>query len=218
MLFHDPRNWLVLLGFVCQGYSWENPSISIFILVLFWALCLQIRHLKVALSQRLEAFILLISLIGFKLMSDVIESGYTNLMFLGGNVLLVYQIIHLIGSGDRRQQRTSIIVAIMHIGVGTQFIFDYKAIPIILVSLILIPKALHAVESEYFVSDTTLQRSRSSLLETIVLACLMIIFFLGFPRFRLLAETGNQLLGSQERGPLSSEVDMAGSSGGVAND
>ena len=134
-------------------------------------------------------------------------------MFVGGNVLLVYQIIHLLSPCGLRQKRISILIAIMHIGVGTQFIFDYKAFTILLASFFLIPRALYLMDSEYFTEDTAGRYSRKHFLERIVLACLMVLFFLVFPRFSFQARTSNQFLNSPGGGRLSEEVDMARSVG-----
>ena len=153
------------------------------------------------------------SFIGFKGLSDIIGFGYTNLMFLGGNVLLVYQILHLFGPSDLRQKRISILIAIMHIGVGTQFIFDYKAFTILLASFFLIPRTLWVMDSEYFAEDVSSKYTRKNSKEFVTLACLMIIFFLTFPRFSFKARTANQLLASPQGGRLSEEVDMARSVG-----
>ena len=213
MTFRNPRNLLILLGFVCQGYSWEVSLVPL-IFIGLWGLSIYIGSQKTVIPQWLEALALLVSFVGFKLISDLLGFGYTNLMFLGGNVLLVYQIIHLLGPSDLREKRISILIAIMHIGVGTQFIFDYKAFTILLASFFLIPRTLYIMDSEYYSEDTATKYSRRNIVERIVLACLMILFFMLFPRFSLQTGGANQLLSSSSRGgPLSQEVDMTRSVG-----
>ena len=181
-----------------------------------WVVCLRIKQRKPLVSQHVEAFLIFVSFFGFKFVSNMLGFGYTNLMFLGGNVLLVYQIFHLLGHEDLRQKRVATMVAIMHLGVGTQFVFDYKAFAILVAAVILIPRALYSVESTHFSGRTIEKTPNRGFVEIAVLSCLMIVFFLGFPRFGFQARATQQLAGAQQRGPLSSEVDMArsGAEGG----
>ncbi len=211
MRYSDPKNLLILVGLICQGFSWEIAPVPLS-LVAVWFLALRIGKQSWTLSSEIEASIILCAFLAIKFISSQIGLGYNTLIFLGGNVLLIYQIMRLVCKSDNRQKHLSILVAIMHIGIGTQVIFDFKILLMLIASVILIPKSLHRIDSERFGSGKI--HPIPKLKKQLFIVCLLsIVFFLLFPRFGLRNRGASQLIGGQGQGPLSKELDMSGSAG-----
>ncbi len=211
MLFRDPKNLLILVGLICQGFSWEITPVPL-MLIIIWFLGLKIGKQSQQLSPEIEALIILCAFLAIKLVSSQIGLGYNKLIFLGGNVLLTYQLLRLICKSDNRQKHLSVLVAVMHIGIGTQVIFDFKIFIILITSVILIPKSLHQIESEGF-GNGKIHPIPKLKKQLSIVFLLSIVFFLLFPRFGVKSRGTSQLIGGQGQGPLSKELDMSGSAG-----
>ncbi len=215
MNYRDPRHLLILVGCICQGYSWENSIVPL-IYASLWFLAVKRQRQTPLISQDVEALVLLISFAFFKMMWVGYSFGHNQLIFLGGNLLFAYQIIHLLEPPRLRQKKISVLVAVMHIGVGTQVIFDYKAAIILLAALVLVPKSLYALASDRFTPAQTHDVTPLNPRNYVFLAIMTILFFLIFPRFGFQNRATGQLFGVP--GPLTRDLDTSSSGTGSGDD
>ncbi len=215
MRYTEPRNLLILLGLICQGFSWEVDYVPVVYAVLWW-ICLRQRREKPLVSRDIEALLLLAACGTFKYLSATWEIGHNVMIFVGGNSLFVYQLVHLLERPVPRTRDLSVLVALIHIGVGTQVVFDYKAFVILCAFLVVGPKALTALENERYgqsAQSTSPFAVRLRFREICGLALLTVTFFVSFPRFNFQARPPSQLLGGGGRGPLDQQMDMSDSAG-----
>lgn len=208
--FLNPLNMLILLGLVCQGYTWDTHVVPIG-LALIWFLCVRFRFTGMRLTPDGEALFVLLAFIVVKFLSSRYEIGYNRWIFLGGNVLAVYQVLRLLApSFTQRQQKLSVLVALMHLGVGTQVLFDFRIFIIFVVAAITIPKAFYDLESERYNKGASAEVGLALRVKDLAyIAIAAIVFFLIFPRVRFQSAGAAGFAGIRGGGgPLDRELDM----------
>ena len=201
----NPLNLLILVGLICQGYSWPGETIPV-VLTIVWACCIKWGWQTRVVRQEVEALIILGSFLVIKLVSAEFGYGFNRLIFLGGNVLLIYQIMRLLIFSNLRQKKLSLLVAIMHIGIGTQVIFDFKILIVLVVSTVLIPKSLFAIESEKFNQHNSQAHHFPLGKVCASIVVFSIVFFLLFPRLGFQTRGASPFGGGRGQGPLSREI------------
>ena len=206
--FKKPLNLLILLGFISQGFSWENYFMPIFYCSV-WLFAIRFRKKKQFISQGIELFIFFISLV-FSI-KFIGHNSYTRLLAMG-NALFVLQAMRLMWPLDKRNKKLAVMIAVTHIAVGSQFIVDYSFILVLAASITLIPKSLFAIESEGF-RGVTPPRSfgRGKVVYPAIIA-VMILFFLIFPRKKFIS--GKEAGMIMTEGPMTAKMDTV--SGGSA--
>jgi Transglutaminase-like superfamily/Domain of unknown function (DUF4129)/TgpA N-terminal domain len=141
------RNQLILLGFICQGLTWDDyflPLANIFL----WLLCLGPLRARLRLSVGVECLLLFGGCLGALGLGRWL--GRDTHFFIGHGLTLM-QAARLLRPLDRRERVFSILMACFQLGVACAFLFDLRFIPIFLASLILLPKAFMELEAEAFV-------------------------------------------------------------------
>ena len=156
---------------------------------LVWFAALYMRREKQFISQSLELIIFFGSLVfSIKFLG---HNSYYKLLAMG-NALFVLQAMRLLWPLNRRDRRMAVMIAVTHLAVGSQFIVDYSFLIILLASIVLIPKALYSVEAEDIQGVAPPRTFGRGAMVYPVIAILMIIFFLLFPRTKFISakETG----------------------------
>ncbi len=177
-------NLLILTGIICQGYSWDNIWAPM-VYALLGILAMAHTPKKNIFSPNFKALILLVAFLFFKSMSVYWGYGFNKLIYLAGNFLFVYQVINLLEDSTLREKKTAFLVALIHIGAGTQVIVDFKALIMIGAALILIPLTLKSMACAEFPKFATYKTTKiyPQFKECLILAVMMSIFFVAFPRF-----------------------------------
>ncbi len=206
--FKDPLNLLTLVGFICQGLAWEDAAMP-FLFAGLWCLCIMVKRNKHLISEHME---LLFFMLAFLL--SLIYGGqgggtrfsyyYTKTMSVG-NSLLVLQAMRLLRPISKREKLFSCAMSITLLAIGSHFMVDYPFILILAAALILIPKALNHTmqEGRNHFRPFRLMENRGSY---ILLVILMAAFFVVFPRRRIYATPGMNVLMSA-RGAIQPELD-----------
>ncbi len=204
----NPRQLLILLGFVCQGFVWDNYFAWIGY-ALIWFFCIKFRFEKRMLSPVIEGGIF------FMAFFLAVKFGGRNILFksLGiGNSLTVLQVIWLLQPISRREKRYTIAIALTQLAIGSQVIFGYGFAAILISALLLLPRALYDVEEEETRGGTGSRWVPYGKLAFTVIAILTVMFFLFFPRRQLFDTRGTNLIRSRMMQP---QLDT--SSGGSQN-
>jgi hypothetical protein len=180
--FNNPLNLLILLGFICQGFSWENSFVPFFYCAV-WFLAIFMQRERQFLSQSIELLIFFLSLIlSIKFIG---HNSYSRLLAMG-NALFVLQAMRLMWPLEKRKKRMAVMIAVTHIAVGSQFIVDYSFILVLIFSIILIPKSLFSIESEGFQGIAPRTFGKNKIIYPSI-TFIMIIFFLIFPRRKFIS-------------------------------
>ncbi len=172
------RHQLILLGFICQAFSWDDYVLPL-LSVLLWVLCLTIPKKPISIGQFGE----------LALLGGGIGAGY----FLGaatdrsthfsfGYGLTLLQAIRLLRPLNRREKVFSVFIACFQLGVACTVVLDYRFILIFLATLVLIPRTLIEMESETFAVQKNINRSFLPLPAFAAIAIATIVFYLVFPR------------------------------------
>ncbi|HCE44532.1 MAG TPA: hypothetical protein DET40_13375 [Lentisphaeria bacterium] len=203
----DPFYLLLLLGFISQGFFWENTVVPIMLAAL-WFLLIHLSSRKYAINETTEILFLLLALL------ISIHFGRTAFMrsLSFGNGLLVLQAMRMLRPLTPREKCLSAGIAIVNIAVGSQMMLEYGFILVLAAALVLILQTFHKLEAEScgFHESKFSPRAKWKEFSFVVLA--MIIFFLVFPRYRALSSvTTNLSIG--RNAPIAPTLDPA--SGGM---
>lgn len=182
----DPRNLLILTGFICQGFFNENYYVPA-IFMLAWILCLKFARKKQFISQTLEFLILLVSLI---ISVSLAGPGMFTKCFSLGNGLVVFQCLRMLWPIDKRSKYYSIAIALTQIAVGSQIILGYSFIIVISAIFLLLPKSLYNLQAEeenpsYDSFSRDAYWVFSHKLQYFGIALVTILFFVLFPRVKV---------------------------------
>lgn len=199
--YKNPLNLLILLGFICQGFSWENWLLPI-LFTGVWLLVLYFQRQKQVISDNLELLIFFLAIvISLKFIGS---NTYFRLLAMG-NALLLLQAMRMLSPMNRRKKLIALIIAITHLAVGSQFILDYSFILILIFAIILIPKSLYQVHSERYLElhSPPLFGRRMMFYPAVVV--LMILFFMVFPRQKI--TSGKEAGMIMNQGPMRPRMD-----------
>jgi transglutaminase-like putative cysteine protease len=209
------RHYLILLGFICQGFGAEYGSfdeasqrsgiLMPVVYCLVWYLCLHFRRTERFISEELQTLILMVALFAGYWIADT----YGQLKFVYvGNALVVFQAMQLLMPVSQRQKRWSTAIAITHIAVGTQVVLDYRFVLILGAAMYLIPRSLYEVEA-----DDALQPTRNVTglpkMSYAYMAVLMFLFFVVFPRSEVLGTATPAGLNAMASNAQRRDLDMA---------
>jgi transglutaminase-like putative cysteine protease len=153
------------------------------------------------------AFVLIRRVAGHE-MQDV-----NNYIFFGGNGVYIYLLLLLSEPLDERQKAWSLGCALVLIGIGTQVVVNFMAIPVLVSTMILLPRGFYDLQAAKFARAAasvgkTVVRKR----DLVLVGFIMAGFFLFFPRFPIAQRTA-AFAGGVGKGPLDKKLDMAGSVG-----
>ena len=176
----SPRHQLILLGFICQGFTWDNiflPAIS----TLLWLICVLVPKDRFRLNPTMEGVVLTLGCaIGFWLGR---LPGQTPHFFLGYGVTLL-QAARLVRPVRRREKFFSILCACIQIGVGCTVVLDLRFPLIILAAMWLIPRVFIELEQDPLRMDQRLKNAPRGpgLVGYLTIALSAVALFLVFPR------------------------------------
>jgi transglutaminase-like putative cysteine protease len=178
--------WLILLGFVCQGYAWESWIASAAYGIVGF-LCIRYSRRRKFISDSLE---ILIFGSGIVLAVGKSEMNPFTCSLNIGHVLFVFQCLRMLGAPPGRRERImAFLIALIHLVIGSMVILDYSFLLVLIGALYLIPRSLAEIEAgPESPSATSSQLAVSSSSTWGVMAALvsvMIVFFLFFPRRQL---------------------------------
>jgi transglutaminase-like putative cysteine protease len=188
----NPRHQLVLVGFLCQGWSWDNYVLPL-CYALLWLLCLQVARHKLRVGPAAEGVALLVGCAGSWLLSHA--TGRSAHFFIGHGLALV-QAVRLLRPLTRREKLTSLLIALFHLSAACTFVLDLRFPLVLAAALALIPKALLELEAESFPAPVAAlgatpgapsppphrYRLRLPAVFYLVVVAVMVVFFLVFPR------------------------------------
>jgi transglutaminase-like putative cysteine protease len=208
----DPRHLLILIGIFCQGHCWDiwwPPFIYLGIGFAVLANCAE----KPRLSSVSQLAILVVAFVAIRRLSGSELQDVNNYIFFGGNGVYVYLLLLLSGPLDERQKAWSLGCALVLVGIGTQVVVNFAAIPVLLATMILLPRSFYDLQAAKFARAAasvgkTVVRKR----ELALVGLIMVGFFLFFPRFPIAQRTA-AFAGGGGKGPLDKKLDMAGSVG-----
>ena len=212
----SPRHQLILLGFLCQGLSWDDYFLPL-LYALLWALCLRGPRPRAALGTTAEGVLLLAGCAAAYLFGHLL--GRSTHFFIGHGLVLV-QAVRLIRPLTHRDKIVSLLIALFHVGVACTFVFDLRFIPVLLLALLLIPKALVELESESFPDLTPAPPNAASGVPQpprlpalripfaffLLIALVTVGFFLLFPRVLLRTPLTASLSGAANQGTVLDSV------------
>jgi len=204
-------NLLILLGFVCQGLTWDGYGIALANVGL-WLACVMWPRKPLILPQYAEGLLLLVGCAGGFLLARAF--GQSTHFVIGHGITLV-QAARLMRPLSERDKRFSLIAAFLHIGVGCTVVIDFRFVLILLAAVWLIPGALKEMASDGFVSVTTAvaPKRRFAVGQFILLLVVAVLVFTLFPR-GLLGSGGVPLPGAGAGSLMDAVLDPA--SGGYA--
>jgi transglutaminase-like putative cysteine protease len=175
----SPLQQLILLGFICQGLSWDDfllPTVNL----LLWVICLRLRRRDVILPPLAECGVLLGGCIaGFAL---AINMGQSTHFFIGHGLTMI-QAARLMRKLGVREKFFSFVVALFQVGVACTVVLDFRFILILIAAIVLVPRSLIELHAAHFdiegkEPDARLPIGRGYALIGLV----MVVFFLFFPR------------------------------------
>ncbi|HBC88333.1 MAG TPA: hypothetical protein DCZ94_15380 [Lentisphaeria bacterium] len=205
--FKDPFYLLILLGFISQGFFWENAIMPV-VLAILWFLLIHLSGKKYAVNETTEILILLLGLL------VSIHFGRTAFMrsLSFGNGLLVLQCMRMLRPLTPREKCLSAGIAIVNIAVGSQMMLEYSYILVLMAALVLILQTFHKLEAEVcgFAESKFLPSAKWKEFTFVFIA--MIVFFMIFPRYKAFSSvTTNLSIG--RNAPIAPTLDPA--SGGM---
>lgn len=205
--FRDPFYLLILLGFISQGFFWEN-AIMPAMLAVFWFLLIHLSAKKYSIGEPMEILILFLALL------ISINFGRTAFMrsLSFGNGLLVLQCMRMLRPLTSREKCLSAGIAIVNIAVGSQMMLEYSYILVLAAALVLILQTFHGLEAEACGFSGSKFSPMSKWREFMVVFVAMVVFFVVFPRYRVFSSvTANLSIG--RNAPIAPTLDPA--SGGM---
>lgn len=166
-------NRLILLGFICQGLSWES-YVPVLLFTLLWIFCLRIPR-PIRINSAGESLAICAGSIVAYLLGRVLGVGTH---FFIGNGLLALQAIRLMRPLTERERVFAFLIALFHVGVGCSVVLDFRFILVLGAAVVLLPKTLIELQApEPGGSNAILGRVQWALI-----ICTMFAFFLLFPR------------------------------------
>ncbi len=203
-------NLMVLLGLVCQGFAWENYYIPAFF-ALLWTVAVAGQPSRRRIPESVELVVFFATLVlSIRFLG---HNPYHRLIAMG-NALVVLQLMRLMSPMTARNRFISLLIAITHLAVGSQFILDYSFVIVILLSIVLIPGALSCVHVPESRSADTTQLFRAGWKTYVSAFLIMVLFFVVFPRKRFIS--GRDAGAAIGRGPLTQRMDAAGGGANIA--
>ena len=173
-------NRLILLGFICQGLSWDDylmPLLSVAV----WFGALALRRRTHGFGQAGDVLgMMLGSTAGYVLAHPLGASSH----FFIGHGLTLLQASRLTRELNRREKVFSLVVALGQVGVACTVILDYRFIVILIATLLLLPRALAELEAERFtrLPAASPARVRFSWATFATLLIVLTAVFFGSPR------------------------------------
>lgn len=206
----SPLNQLILLGFICQGLTWDGYFMAAINLVL-WLMCVNWPKRPVKIPQAVEGAALLVgTLAGYAIGKAM---GLSTHFALGHGITLL-QAVRMLRAQEKRDKYFTLIAAFLQLGVGCTVIIDFRFIVILIAAVCLIPGALRELATTDF-SDQKASAPRRKFAWgqfTLLFGTAALVFML-FPR-GLLGSGGVPGLGGSSGSLLDAVLDPA--SGGVA--
>ncbi len=176
------RNYLIALGLICQGFAWELGLMPI-VFIALWVLALRLRRAERFITERTESAIFIIFLIA----STRLPPSFGHVWFLSlGNTLAVIQLIRAMWPLKYREKVLSSAIAITHIAIGSQAVYDYRFAVILIIAIILIPGTLMELEMNRFGRASLKGRELLNWRMTFAIFTITVLFFISFPRFQLI--------------------------------
>jgi hypothetical protein len=211
----SPRHQLILLGLICQGFSWDDYFLPLMNAGL-WVLCLTWPRKNFRLSQTAEGCLLL----GGCALAYVLGlTLHKNTHFFLGHGLTLLQLVRLLRPLARREAFFSILIALFHLSVACTFLFDLRVILILVAAVILIPRVLAEWEAVSFQADEAEAsppvRPGFSLFLYVTVALGATLAFLALPRVFLGSQLAMRNPAGGEAGTMLDSV-LDSTRGGVA--
>jgi len=211
----NPRNLLVLLGFLAQGLVWDSYSLLLLLFVL-WFVALKFLRNRVNLSVSAEGLALLL---GCLISIGVNKTRDDTWHFFLGDGLILLQLARLIRPLKKREKITSIIIAGFHFSVLCTLAPNIRFVTLFVAALFLFPGALKEVNASGSSDSESIQLPPEFRFLPSARVCFWLLLgsasvFLTFPRF-----TGTPLQlreGLSEQGSLLDSI-LDPRSGGRAN-
>jgi hypothetical protein len=209
---HDARHLLILIGIFCQGHCWDLWWPPFIYLSVAFAV-LGTSSVKSRLNSLHQLCILVVAFVAIRRLSGSEMQDVNNYIFFGGNGVYVYLLLLLSGPLNERQKAWSLGCALILVGIGTQVVVNFTAIPVLLATMILLPRSFYDLQAAKFARAAasvgkTVVRKR----DLVLVGLIMVGFFLFFPRFPIAQRTA-AFAGGGGKGPLDKKLDMSGSVG-----
>lgn len=206
---NDPRNILILLGFICQGFAWDNYFMPAFYAIV-WFVCVKLSRKKPLMSKDVELAIFFIALI----LCILFGSGnlFSKAVFIG-NSLFALQAMLLLRPLNGREKMLSTAIAIIQLAVGSQIILNYGYILVLLGAVIFIPKALQNLEAERINGSEIYPAKSFGKIDIVIILCAMLLFFLVFPRWKV--STRQAMRSIVNIGPMKPELETSDGGGEI---
>ena len=213
------RNQLILLGIICQGFTWDDwflPMVG----VVFWYCGIMAGKRGLSVPPMLDA----IALIGGTALAFILGNAFErNTHFFIGHGLSLLQCVRLTRKLTYKEQCVSVVIALFHLGVVCTFLFDIRFIPVLITSIYLIPKVLHEVSSMEYAGLNESANGSTILIKPSteynpvtsnggkwidtrlpgvygIIIIVMLLFFLVFPRGNLSSAIGPRRAGTGDTG------------------
>jgi hypothetical protein len=206
---NDPRKILILLGLICQGFTWDNYFMPV-LYAAVWFFCVKWSREKPLLSKDVE----LIIFFGALTLCILFGSGnlFSKAVFIG-NSLFILQAILLLRPINGREKMLSTAIAITQLAIGSQIILNYGYILILIGAVILIPKTLRDLESGRM-NDFEVYPARAlGKYDALIILVAMLIFFLAFPRWKV--STNRAMRSIVNIGPMKPELETSSGGGEI---
>lgn len=186
-----PENLFILVGLICQAFTWDNHQHYTFLIVFFlWIICCLLHSSRKIISDGVQFIIILSALTFFYSFTGVNIFGKCISL---GNGLVLLQLIRLTYQLNYRERILSIIIAITQIVIGTQVILGYSFVLVISATLILLPKSLYQIQIENIEPNTKDSigkfEFKNRKFEFTVIFLFSLLFFIIFPRINIESNT-----------------------------
>jgi transglutaminase-like putative cysteine protease len=178
---YDAREYLILLGMICNGFAFPWLIMPVVYGVMWWA-AIRYRRAERRLSEDAEVLLLFFCIVGFYQMAPRLDIIWFAAI---GNALIFFQLIRLFYPANLRQRIYTTAVAITHIAIGAQVIFGYHFLFILFFSLFLIPRTLFELEASRIAPEAAFRNPIPGKREFAIIFSLMTVFWLLFPRIQL---------------------------------
>ncbi len=198
------RQYLVLLGLICQGLACEQWLLPLLLFV-GWHFALRHQRPGRFMPESIEVLVLAI----------VLAAAYELAPFLNivwfasvGNALVLYQALRLLRPLEARERAFTIAVALTQVAIGAQTVFGYHFTLLLAAALVLTPLSLLELEATRFGEARPSVSWAREWRAAAWLFSLMVVFFLFFPRSQMNPLTARFAM---RRGPQLPELDAAAS-------
>ncbi len=207
----NPRNQFILLGFLCQGLSWDN-SLHLILSTLLWITCLRFESPKPRLSSTAEGLLLGLGCVASYGIATLIGKSAH---FALGDGLMLIQAVRLMRPLHSREKIMSILIGCFHVGVVCTLAPDVRFVVLIAAAVYLLPKSLMAYQIEQFSENANANPPRAPLgfKPYAAMALGVLGLFLALPRFSLGSPLLRGAAAGAEDGLLGSIMDPSRSAG-----